>query len=299
MSPKADAYQAITDRVIEALEAGHVPWHRPWRSVRGQLPTSLQTGRAYRGINVWLLSLESMRQGYTSPYWITFKQAKERGGNVRRGEKGTQVVLWKPVRKQVENDAGENEEHRYLVLRTYTVFNLEQTDGIEMPEEEPLPERDPIEACEAIVTGYLLGPDIRHGGNRAYYSPALDYVQMPQRGQFDTSEGYYATLFHELAHSTGHESRLNRGGFGGGFGSESYSKEELVAEMAAAFLCGEAGIEVDIPQSASYIRSWLKALENDRKLLVSAAAAAQKASDRVLGIEPVKEQVEQREAVAA
>ena len=289
MSPKADAYKVVTDRIIEALEQGIVPWRKPWKNVRGTGPTSLQTGREYRGINVWILSVTAQLRGYTSPYWVTFKQAKERGGTVRKGEKGTQVVLWKPVRKEVEEN-GETKQASYLILRYFTVFNLDQCDGIEMPAEEPLPERDPIAACEEIVTGYVPGPEIRHGGNSAHYSPALDYVQMPQRGQFDTSEHYYGTLFHELAHSTGHESRLNRDTLISPkpFGSEDYSKEELVAEMTAALLCGEAGIEVNYEHHAGYLASWLKALKDDRKLIVQAAAKAQKASDLVLGVTPHK-----------
>jgi antirestriction protein ArdC len=292
MSPKADAYNVVTDRIIEALEAGVVPWRKPWRNVEGKLPTSLQTGRAYRGINVWVLSLTAQAKGYTSPYWVTYKQAKERGGNVRKGEKGTQVVLWKPVKKTAENEAGEAEDRSYLILRYYTVFNLDQTEGIEIesPDDGEAVWCDPIERAEEIVTGYVPGPEIKHGGNQAYYSPALDFVMMPQRGQFETSELYYGTLLHELAHSTGHESRLKRDTLikPAPFGSEDYSKEELVAEMASAFLCGECNIEPNIEHSASYIAHWLKALKDDRKLLVSAAAKAQKAADLVLGIEPVK-----------
>jgi antirestriction protein ArdC len=286
MSPKADAYQAVTDRIIAALEEGTIPWRKPWTSVRGEWPTSLQTGREYRGINVWLLSIEAMLHGYSSPYWVTFKQAKARGGHVRQGEKATSVTLWKPISKEIENEEGEAEMQRFLLLRSYSVFNLEQTDGIEMPEPEPLPERDPIADCEAIVTGYLLGPRIQHGGNSAYYAPALDIVQMPQRGQFDTSEAYYGTLFHELAHSTGHSERLNRPELilPKPFGSEDYSKEELIAEMAAAMLTAEGGIEVNVPHHAGYIQHWLKALKDDRKLVVQAAAKAQKASDLILGV---------------
>jgi antirestriction protein ArdC len=329
MSPKADAYRIVTDRIIEALEAGVVPWRKPWRNVRGQGPTSMQTGREYRGVNVWILSVTAHLRGYTSPYWATFKQAQERAveaaikdgreivkktnkrggtyyveiidgetvafrGGVRKGETGTQVVLWKPVRKTAENENGETEDRSYLILRYFTVFNLEQCDGIEAPVEEPLPERDPIARAEEIVTGYIGGPEIRHGGNRAYYSPALDYIQMPQRGQFSTSEHYYGTLFHEQAHSTGHESRLNRDSLISPtpFGSEDYSKEELVAEMTAALLCGEAGIEINVEHHAGYIASWLRELQNDRKLVVQAAARAQKAADLVLGIQPHKQEEE-------
>jgi len=290
MSPKADAYQAITDRIVAALEEGTIPWEKPWISVRGEMPTSLQTGKPYKGINVWMLSLTAQMAGYGSPYWVTFKQAKERGGTVRQGEKGTQVVLWKPISKEIENEEGDKEEQRFWLLRSFTVFNLDQTDGIEMPEEEPLPERDPIADCEAIVTGYLLGPTISHGGNSAHYSPSRDAVQMPKMGQFDSSESYYGTLFHELAHSTGHKDRLNRETLIQPlpFGSEDYSKEELIAEMSAAMLSGVAGIEVPIERHAGYVQHWLKVLKDDRKLIVSAAGKAQKASDLILGIKEEK-----------
>ena len=289
MSPKADSYNVVTDRIIEALEAGIIPWRKPWKSVAGEGPMSLSTGRPYRGINVWILSVTAQLRGYSSPYWTTFKQAKERGGSVRKGEKGTQVVLWKPFTKETEKD-GQKREERFLMLRHFTVFNLDQCDGVEAPKSEPLPERDPIERAEEIVVGFMPGPSIGHGGNSAHYSPALDHVQMPKRGQFTTSEHYYGTLFHELAHSTGHESRLKRDTLldPRPFGSEDYSKEELVAEMAAAFLCGEAGIEPNIEHHAGYIASWLAALKDDRKLLVSAAAKAQKASDLILGVTPFK-----------
>ena len=293
MSPKQDAYEAITARVIAALEEGTIPWEKPWISVRGEFPTSLQTGKPYRGVNVWMLSLTAQLAGYSSPYWVTYKQAKERGGSVRKGEKGTQVVLFKPISKEIEGENGETEEKTWWLLRSFTVFNLDQTDGIEMPQEEPLPERDPIHDCEAIVTGYLQGPDIRHGGNSAHYSPSLDYVQMPKSGQFDSSESYYGTLFHELAHSTGHKDRLNRDTLTSPlpFGSEDYSKEELIAEMSAAMLSGVAGIEVPVERHAGYIQHWLKVLKDDKKLVVQAAAKAQKASDLILGIkdEPKKE----------
>lgn len=327
MSPKQDAYNVVTQKIIDALGAGHIPWSKPWRSVNGEMPTSLQTGKPYRGINVWTLSIESMLKGYASPYWATFKQAKERAveaaraegreiveksgrkggkyyveivdgveslfkGGVRKGEQGTEVVLWKPVRKSEQDANGDETTKQYLILRYYTVFNAEQCDGIEgsLPEVEPLPERTPIEAAEQIVSGFIGRPTIKHGGNSAHYVPLLDYVQMPERGQFTDSEGYYATLFHELAHSTGHSSRLNRPGIEAvaPFGSEDYSKEELVAEMAAAFLNGEAGLEIEIERSAGYIQHWLKVLKDDRRLLISAAAQAQKAADLILAIEPAK-----------
>lgn len=281
MAPKTDVYTVVTDRIIAALEAGTVPWRKPWRSIGGVQPTSLSTGKPYRGINSWILSLESMTQGYVSPYWVTFKQAQARGGSVRRGEKGTQVVLWKPMEK-VDPDTGETK--RTFLLRYFTVFNTDQCDGVDTPEIQAAPEdRVPIDEAEQLVRSWTSRPEISHGGNRACYSPLLDKVSMPQSGQFNSDESYYVTLFHELAHSTGHPSRLARTSLVDPkpFGSEDYSKEELIAEMASAYLCAEVGIENDLDQSAAYIASWLKVLKNDRKLLVDAAAAAQKATDLV------------------
>lgn len=283
---KKDAYAIVTDRIIEALDAGIVPWHQPWKTIGGG-PTSLSTGKPYRGINVWILSVTAQLCGYTSPYWVTFKQAKERGGSVRKGEKGTQVVLWKPVKREGENERGETENSSYMLLRYFTVFNLDQCDGIEIAPTEPLPEHEPIEHAETLAHGYRArgGPVVNHGGDRACYSPALDYVAMPLVDQFETPEHYYSVLFHELAHSTGHESRLGRKTLihPAPFGSEDYSQEELVAEMSAAFLCGEAGIPVNVEHHASYLGSWLKKLRDDRKMIVQAAAQAQKAADLVAG----------------
>lgn len=280
---KQDAYQLVTDRIIEALEAGIVPWHKPWRAIGGDAPQSLSTGKPYQGVNVWTLAATQMLRGYDSPWWVTFKQAKERGGSVRKGEKGTPVVFWKFLEK-TDPVSGEV-NGKFPLLRYFTVFNVEQCDGIAAPATEPLPVRNPIEACETIARGYVDGPTLNHGGNRACYSPALDLVQMPRIEAFDTSEHYYGTLFHELAHSTGHTDRLARKSLvhPAPFGSEDYSKEELIAEMAAAFLCGEACIEVNVTHHASYIGSWLKSLKNDPKLVIQAAAAATKAAKLILG----------------
>jgi antirestriction protein ArdC len=285
---KQDAYQLVTDRIIEALEAGIVPWHKPWRAIGGDAPTSLSTGKPYNGVNVWTLAATSMLRGYSSQYWTTFKQCKDRGGSVRKGEKGTPVVFWKFIEKKDvtgEKTGTPGKDYKIPFLRYFTVFNLDQCDGIEAPASEPLPVRDPIEACEQIARGYIDGPTVNHGGNRAYYSPALDIVGMPRIEAFETSEHYYGTLFHELAHSTGHVDRLARKSLvhPTPFGTEDYSREELVAEMAAAFLCGDAGIPVNVTHHASYVGSWLKNLGEDPKLVVQAAAAATKAARLILG----------------
>jgi antirestriction protein ArdC len=280
--PKADAYQIMTDRIVGLLEQGVVPWRRPWKQLGGLMPQNLKSKKAYRGVNVFWLACA----GYGSPYWVTFKQAKALGGSVRKGEKGFPVIFWKWLEREDE-DTGKS--RRIPMLRYYTVFNVEQCEGIEdkVPQidtDEPV-EFEPIERCEQIVESFS-GPSVRTGDSRAYYVPSTDLVNMPKRELFETAESYYSVLFHELGHSTGHESRLGREGITDAtmFGSHKYSKEELVAEMTAAFLSGHCAIDsATVENSAAYIQGWLKKLRNDTKLLVSAAAQAQKAADLILG----------------
>lgn len=279
--PKVDPYDLVTGQIIAALEAGVVPWHKPWSaSIDG--PRSLSTGKPYRGINVFVLDAARQRNGYDSRWWVTFNQARERGGCVRKGEKGTPVVFWKFIERKDEAGAVTD---RIPFLRYFTVFNLDQCDDVPAPTEAEVAEFNAIEQCEQIVAGYISGPTIKHGGDRAYYSPSLDYIQMPKPEQFDTPEHYYGVVFHEQAHSTGHESRLARPGVTalGSFGDENYSREELIAEMTSAFVCGEAGIPVNVQHHAGYIQSWLRALKGDKKLVVQAAGAAQKAADLIVG----------------
>ena len=288
---KVDVYSIITDRIISLLEAGTVPWQKPWTGIRNAdgsavMPANFVSKKAYRGVNVFLLS--AVR--FTCPYWLTYRQASELGGNVKKGEKGFPVVFWKRL---IVEDKVTKERKVISMLRYYTVFNIEQCEGIswEKPAPIPAPETpsfNPIEECVRIVDAMPAKPDIRHLGNRACYSPFLDIVQMPVAESFEKPEAYYSTLFHELTHATGHKSRLDRKGIStelAGFGSETYSKEELVAEMGASFLCGFAGIvNSTIDNSAAYIASWLRKLKDDRKLVVFAAAQAQRASDFILGI---------------
>lgn len=269
MSP-TDVYGAVTERILAALEEGVVPWKKPWV---GGGPINVRSGRPYRGINVFLLGLSV----YADPRWGTYKAVQEVGGQVRKGEHGTQVILWKPVTKRAKKD-GEVDE-TYRLLRSYKVFNAEQCDNL--PEFQTEFDNEPIERAQAIVDGYEAGPGILLGGGRASYSPAKDLVRCPELGQFRTAEGFYGTLYHELVHSTGHEKRLARIE-PALFGTDPYAREELVAEMGAAMLCGIAGIDNE-DESASYVGGWLKALQNDRKLVVTAAAAAQKAADLILG----------------
>ncbi len=278
-----DAYEEITDRIIAALERGTVPWRTPWRA-RGH--RNARTNRPYRGINILVLQMAALERGWNDPRWLTYRQARAAGGHVRRGQHGTRVVLWKWIEKKDSADP-ERPEH-YPLLRLFTVFNLAQCEGVRLPRAEPEAEDcfDPIERAEAVVAGYADGPRIHEDADSAYYVPDRDEVHLPPRDAFGDAHGYYATLFHELAHSTGHPSRLDRESYrtAAPFGSERYSQEELVAEFAAAFLGNEAGIDPSrIEHSASYIASWLKALEDDRRLAVVAAAQAQHAADHVLG----------------
>lgn len=289
---KRDVYSAVTEQVIQALEGGTVPWHRPWDAESG-LPRSLATRRHYRGVNVFLLGLRAAASGFGSPWWGTYGQVQALGGQVKRGEKAALVVLWRelPPKGDEEGDDGKDTgARRRLVLRHFNVFNAEQADGLPKHLTEP-PEGhafDPIQRCEQIAAGYRGGPTVGHGGADAFYSPARDHIQMPERGAFDCAAEYYSTLFHEMTHSTGHGRRLARPGLleHHRFGDAAYCKEELVAEMGAAMLCGVAGIDqATVPNSAAYVRSWLSVLRGDTKLVVNAAAQAQRGADHILGAE--------------
>ena len=276
-----DVYQIITDRLISILEAGAAPWRKPWNYGQEGGPLNLSSKKHYQGINTFLLACSP----YGSPYWLTFKQAVDLGGSVRKGEKGTPVIFWKIYEKEDAN--AEDGKKRLPVLRYYTVFNVEQCDGIEAPasDESTWNEHDPIEAAEAVILAMPNRPTVEIGGMRACYSPSMDRVSVPELFRYEKAEEYYCTMFHELAHATGHESRLNREGITGPhfFGDAVYSREELVAEMAAAFLCGSTGIDnATIDNSAAYLQSWIKALRGDKKLAIVAAAQAQKAADYIL-----------------
>ena len=270
-----NVYQVITDRILQSLAQGVVPWRRPWRAAA---PMNLVSHKEYRGINV--IMLQASR--FESPYWLTFNQARDLGGMVKRGERGTPVVFWK-VRE--ERDESEEPE-KIFVLRYFTVFNVEQCQGVAAPAPIVRPAFDPIEQCERIVLGFEGRPRIDHGGNVAGYIPSLDRVVMPSRESFTSREEYYSALFHELVHSTGSAGRLNRKAITdpSGFGSHGYSFEELVAECGSAFLCAEGGIvNSTLDNSAAYIASWSSKLRSEPRWLVHAAGQAAKAADLVLG----------------
>lgn len=282
MSKKVHSY--ITDRMIEALEQGTVPWQKPWDPQVGQ-PRNLR-GRKYRGVNVWLLSLESFTHNYSSPYWLTYRQAKKAGGHVKKGESATPVIFWKWIEKETENEDGESETISFPILRYYNVFNLDQTEGVEAPEAD-CANFDPISEAQTVIDDMPNPPEITHGGSRAFYSVAHDAIRLPAQHAFDRPEGYYSVAFHELVHSTGHSSRLDRIDVEVliSFDTEDYSKEELVAEMGSAFLCALVGIEQTFDNSAAYISSWLRELQDDKTLVVYAAARAQKAIDYILDVQ--------------
>ena len=263
------SYDRITERIVSLLSQGTVPWHKPWHVQTG-LPRNLITQKPYRGINVFLL----MALNYESPNWLTLRQANAMGGQIKPGEKSCPVVFWKPMKV---TDKETKEEKKIPFLRLYHVFNVSQCTGLKnIPPAE-------------LVANMPQRPVIKHGMNAAYYSPTSDVVGMPDSNRFKTADHYHATLFHELVHSTGHEQRLKRASImeRNGYGSDPYAKEELIAEMGSAFLCGYAGIvDRTIDSSAAYLEGWLKQLKEDKTLIVHAAAAAQKAADFILGQQP-------------
>jgi antirestriction protein ArdC len=275
---KNKVYDYITDRITALLTQGTVPWHKPWKARTG-LPRNFVSQKPYRGINVFLL----IAMSYESPLWLTFRQASQLGGSVRKGEKACPVVFWKQLAIE---DKASGEPQKIPLLRYYHVFNVTQCDGLKIG-------TDPVEAPvngiikpEEIVANMPQPPVIKHGMTKAYYSPREDCVGMPSRERFERTEDYYSTVFHELIHSTGHEKRLKRATLAenNGFGSDPYCKEELIAEMGAAFLCGQAEIaERTINNSAAYINGWLERFRDDKMLIVQAAAQAQKATDFILG----------------
>lgn len=283
--PKFDIYQTITDQIIEALESGVCPWRCPWQKIGGVARNF--NGRPYRGINSILLAMKSMAKGWTHPVFLTYRQAKELGGQVRKGEKSTLVVFWKqiiPKKYKAHPETCPKKDILWMV-RHYNVFNHSQIDGLPALDVPEIVEFDhsPIEECERLLAEMPVSADIRHGGDRAFYRPSQDFIQMPEIKQFETVENYYATLYHELGHWSGAPSRLDRSeDKGGGFGSSGYAREELTAEMTSAFLCRRTGIAPAILEnSAAYIDNWLQVLKTDKRLVVAAASKAQKAADYI------------------
>jgi antirestriction protein ArdC len=303
-----DVYQRITDQIVADLENGVRTWLRPWNNdgaadVSGIRLPIRATGENYRGINVFLLWGAAAVAGYTNPMWMTFNKAKELGGNVRKGEKGTFICYASTFVDKKKDEAGNVSEKIVPFLKGYTVFNIEQIDSLPeryyaKPSDDkaaaPLAAR--LEAVDRFVA--KTGADVREGGNRAFYSPAGDSIQMPPAHTFKTPEGFASTLLHETVHWSGHAKRMART-FGSRFGDEAYAVEELVAELGAAFLSADLGVAAEArPDHAAYVASWLKVLKNDKRAIFTAASAAQKASDFLHDLQgdAVEEREEELEA---
>lgn len=278
-----DLYQAITDKIIAELEKGAIPWIRPWTGSADPIPRNALTQRPYRGINTVLLGLEAQSQGYGTHQWLTYRQAQQLGGQVRKGEHSTLIIYYESrlVDKAADEPLAEGAEpeKRFIpLLKVFNVFNLDQIDGL--PVEEPVfgPPWNPCVKAEQIIDA--SGALIRHSGFRAFYSPPNDLIYLPARGAFHDEDSYYNTALHELSHWTGHSSRLGRK-LGRRFGESAYAMEELVAEMGAAFLAVHCHLDGQL-QHASYIASWLDVLQRDKRAVFVAAAQAQKAADYLL-----------------
>ncbi len=298
---KADVYTRITSKIVADLEHGVRPWMKPWNAehAAGRITRPLRfNGQPYAGINVLMLWAAAEERGFAAPIWITYRQAKELGAHVRKGEKGELVVYANTItRTETDADTGEETEQAIPFMKGYTVFNVEQVEGLPAHYYAVAePRIDPVERIEGAETFFAAAPaDIRHGGNRAYYAAAADHVQMPPFVAFRDAESYYATLAHEMTHWTRHPSRLDRDFGRKRWGDEGYAMEELVAELGAAFLSADLHLTPEIRgDHSAYIASWLEVLKNDKRAIFSAAAHAQKAADFLHRL-----QIPQREADAA
>jgi len=281
-----DMYQQVTNSIIEQLEKGAIPWVKPW-SADSTADRNFVSKKGYNGINRLLLGMSSMAQGFTSPDWATYKQWSEAGHQVTKGQKATHIVFFKPVAGKQNAESGKT-EGGYCVIRGYAVFNATQTNFIAPVCELPESQFNPIPDCEQFIV--KTGAQIAHGGDSAFYMPSMDKVQLPNKSAFESEAHYYATAFHELTHWTGSDKRLDRDLSKGRFGNPAYAFEELVAEIGAAFLCADMGIQGEL-RHAGYISSWLKACREDSKAIFKAAALAQKAADYLKALELTQEQL--------
>ncbi len=270
-------YDSITNTIVESLRAGTRPWNQPWESGSSVLPIR-SNNIPYQGINILILWMESFKKGFTSPKWMTFKQAQQLGANVKKGERGTRIFFSNVVEKRESDEDGNEKVHVQSYLRSYTVFNTEQIEGLES---ENYPQKD-IESQEERITALETfigntGATITEGGDRACYFPNTDKIKIPSFSSFESPESYYATLCHELIHWTGHPTRLNRKLVSKSQIKE-YAFEELVAELGSAFLGSKLGITPELPENhASYIASWISILNENHKMIFKAASLAQKA----------------------
>lgn len=303
---RPDVYSRITDRIIADLEQGVRPWMKPWSAdhAAGKITRPLRhNGVPYRGINIIMLWAASVTKGYACPIWLTFKQALELGGHVKKGETGELVVYANSITKTETDDKGEEIEREIPFLKGYTVFNVEQCEGLPAhyyAKAEP-PALTPAQRIDAADRFFAAtGADIRHGGSRAFYAEGPDYVQMPPFETFRDAESYAATLAHELTHWTKHDRRLARDMGRVRWGDEGYAREELVAELGSAFLCADLGITPEVWEDhAAYIASWLEALKDDKRFIFSAASHAQRAADYLHSLQPGDIGAETQERAAA
>lgn len=275
-----DVYGIVTEKIIEQLDKGIIPWHQPWRDAG--LPKNIISGKHYRGINLILLSM----LGYEQNLFLTFKQVNDLGGKVKKDEHGHIVTFWKqPEKKDVPETANTDEERQKPILRYYVVFNISQCENL--PEQYQNPEIVPVinMACEEVYDNMPNKPLVKFKEPQAYYNPLQDFINMPKQKTFESNDAYYSTLFHEMMHSTGHYSRCNRKDLieMAEFGSDAYSNEELTAEIGACYLQQLTGIESQFQQSAAYIQNWLLKLKYEKRLIMSAASNAQKGVDYILG----------------
>ncbi|MEQ8693791.1 MAG: zincin-like metallopeptidase domain-containing protein [Gammaproteobacteria bacterium] len=272
-----ELYKTVTNRIVAELEAGAIPWLKPWRSGRrngvGLMPTNYATGHSYRGINIPILWDAAARKGYATQAWLTFRQAKTLKASVRKGERGTTVVFTK---KLLVDDRESGEQKAISMLKTFTTFNVDQVEGLPPPP-EPLPE--PADAGQSAARAFLeaSGASISHGGDIACYVPSRDLINLPPFDAFRGAEHYYATALHELTHWSGAKHRLDRD-LSGRFGSAAYAAEELIAELGAAFLCAQHGITGDLRHSG-YLKTWLELLKSDDRAIFTAASKASQAAD--------------------
>jgi len=291
-----DVYQIITNRIIEQLEGQVIPWRKPWTEAGH--PQNLITKRPYTGMNTWLLA----SLGYSQNYFLTWNQIQDAGASVKRGEKGHIIIFWKYLPQDKREDT-EQEQRSKALLRYYRVFNIAQCDGL--PEVLSIPfdhyEISRMGACEEIIERMPNCPDIKHTKHQACYDPLKDVISMPKQGTFATPESYYGTLFHELIHSTGHQSRLNRRGIveDHNYASIPYSMEELIAEIGACYLNSVAGIiDKEFDNSVAYIKGWIDVLRNDKRMIVFASGQAQRAVEYILNVQTsVKSEEMQAETI--
>lgn len=288
-----DIYQRVTDQIVTELEKGVRPWLKPWNAdhAAGRITRPLRAnGIPYRGINVLMLWASATAAGYAAPLWLTYKQAQEMGGQVRKGEKGSLVVYANTITKTEQDEAtGEDLERAIPFMKGYTVFNAEQVDGLPAHfHAVQAPALDSVQRIERAEAFFVAtGIDIREGGDRAYYTAAGDYVQMPPFVAFRDPEAFYATLAHEATHATKSPKRLDRDFGRKRWGDEGYAMEELVAELGAAFVCADLALTPQPREEhAAYIASWLKVLKGDRRAIFAAAAHAQRAADYLAGRQP-------------